>query len=309
MKLFNKLLLTLGLVGAISILPSCQSVDTSEVTIILPNGTPTLALGTLINEVDEEIVTDPTLLQTALITGQTDLVIAPLTAGTNLYLKNKSKYKVEAIITTNNAYLVSRGNNELTPEKLQGKSIVGFQETNTPGIMLKSYLEKYSINAETQFEANVNASVNAFKTGLCDYAVVAEPQLTSLEIQYSDLNILSLGAEICEDKNDFVPQAAIFVNPDSRDDEDVKAFLKKLEKNINTLNTKPEKYAEGLINSEISYFASYKKEVLTTALPRCNLAYKKASENKESIENFYDNCDKYINNMFQGVKPGEEFYN
>ena len=309
MKLLNKLLLTLGLVGTISVLPSCKSVDTTGVTIILPNGTPTLALGTLINEVEEEVVTDPTLLQTALITKQTDLVIAPLTAGTNLFLKGKSKYMVEAIITTNNAYLVSRGNNELTPENLQGKSIVGFQETNTPGIMLKSYLEKENINAKTQFEANVNASVNAFKTGLCEYAVVAEPQLTSLETQYTDLNILNLGDELCEGKNDFVPQAAIFVNPDSKDDEDVKAFLKKLEKNINTLNTKPEKYAEELISSEIPFFSTYKVETLKVALPRCNLAYKKASENKESIENFYDNCDKYVNNMFQGVKPSEEFYN
>ena len=168
-----------------STLPACSEVDTSEVSIILPNGTPTLALGTLINEVEEEVVTDASLLQTALISGSTDLVIAPLTAGTNLFLKNKSKYKVEAIITTNNAYLVSRGDNALTVDNLQGKEIVGFQATNTPGIMLKSYLEMNNINATVQYEANVNASVNAFKNGLCDYAVVAEPQLTNLEKAYS----------------------------------------------------------------------------------------------------------------------------
>ena len=131
MKLLNKLLLTLGVVSAVSLMPSCASVDTSEVSIILPNGTPAIAGGTLLNEVNSEVVTDSTLLQTALVSGETDFVIAPLILGTNLYLKGKSKYQLEAIITTNNAYLVS--NNELTPASLQGKNIaiVGFKNKLT----------------------------------------------------------------------------------------------------------------------------------------------------------------------------------
>ena len=68
MKLLNKLLLTLGVVSAVSLMPSCASVDTSEVSIILPNGTPAIAVGTLLNEVNSEVVTDSTLLQTALTT-------------------------------------------------------------------------------------------------------------------------------------------------------------------------------------------------------------------------------------------------
>lgn len=308
MKKIATLALTLGLLAT---LPSCSvEVDTSEVSIILPNGTPALAMGTLLNEVDSEVVTDATLLQAALVSTQDkyDLVIAPLTAGTNLYLKGKSNYKLEAVITTNNAYLVSRGENALTSDALQGKEITGFQETNTPGIILKTYIEKFDINATTNFVGNVNQSVTAFINEQVSYAVVAEPQLTKLEAQYTDLNVLNLGAEICEEGS-FVPQAALFVNPDVKDDEDVKAFLDKLEQNINKLNSYSSTYAEELVNSGISYFSTYTKEVLTTALPRCNLAYKKGSENKESIEKFYDSCDLYVNNMFGGKKPDEEFYN
>lgn len=304
MKLLNKLLLTLGVVSAVSLMPSCASVDTSEVSIILPNGTPAIAVGTLLNEVNSEVVTDSTLLQTALVSGETDFVIAPLILGTNLYLKGKSKYQLEAIITTNNAYLVS--NNELTPASLQGKNIVAFQQTNTPGIMLETYLEVNSITANVQYEANVNQSVTAFKNGNCEYALVAEPQLTALESQYPNLNILNIGNEICE-KGEFVPQAALFVNPESTDDEDVVAFKKNLKKNIEKLNNKSKEYAKDLLDSGITYFSTYSQETLEKALPRCNLAYMQAKDNKDTIIAYYDSCDKY-NNTFSGARPSEEFY-
>lgn len=305
MKLLNKLLLTLGLVSAVTVLPSCSKVDTSEVSIILPNGTPALAMGTLLNEVNAEVVTDSSLLQTALVTGQTDFVIAPLILGTKLFLNSKSNYKLEAVITTNNAYLVS--NNELTINSLQDKEIVGFQQTNTPGIMLETYLEMNNISASVQYEANVNQSVAAFKNGAAEYALVAEPQLTQLEKAYPNLNVLNIGNEICE-KGEFVPQAALFVNPNSIDDEACKAFMKNLNKNIERLNKKPDVYANELLESGISYFKSYSVDVLTTALPRCNLAYKRGIDNVESISNYYNSCDKY-NATFNGLRPNEEFYN
>lgn len=305
MKNINKLLLTLGLVGTISLLPSCSKVDTSEVSIILPNGTPALAMGTLLNEVSAEVVTDSALLQTALVTGQTDFVIAPLILGTKLFINSKSSYVLEAVITTNNAYLVS--NNELTKDALQNKEIVGFQQTNTPGIMLETYLEMNNISASVQYEANVNQSVAAFKNGLTEYALVAEPQLTQLEKTYPNLNVLNIGNEICE-KGEFVPQAALFINPNSVNDEDCKAFMKNLNKNIERLNRKSDVYASELIESGISYFKSYSVDVLTTALPRCNLAYKRGIDNVESISSYYDSCDKY-NATFNGLRPNENFYN
>ena len=307
MKIINKMLLTLGLVGTLGSLSSCTKVDTSEVSIILPNGTPALAMGTLLNDVDAEVVTDSALLQTALVTGKTDFVIAPLILGTKLFVNSKSSYILEAVITTNNAYLVS--NNELTPASLQGKEIVGFQKTNTPGIMLETYLEMNNISASVQYEANVNQSVAAFKNSSTEYALVAEPQLTQLEQTYPNLNVLNIGEEICE-KGEFIPQAALFINPNSVNDEDCKAFMKNLNKNIERLNRKSKGYAEELIESEISYFKNYSVEVLTKALPRCNLAYKRGIDNIESISNYYESCDKYSGNAtFNGLRPNENFFN
>ena len=279
---------------------------TARVSIILPNGTPTLALGELLkSENDVEVVTDTTLLQTALTTGSTDLVICPLTMATNLYLKGKSTYKVEAIITTNNTYLVSR--NALEPySNLNGKSIVGFNEKNTPGIILKMFYNQNNIEANTQYEANVNASLNAFQNGNTEYAVISEPQLSQLQKTVSDLNILNLGEIVTKD---FIPQAAIFVKADKAEDENVKYFLNQIKNNLKEMNENPEEYANKLMGIDYAYFNNLTKEVIVSSIPRMNLQYLKAKEYKRVIEQFYSLCDTYCNNLFGGSVPDENFYN
>lgn len=277
---------------------------TRKVSVIMPSGTPVLALGGLFGEENDlEVVTDTTLLQTALITKSVDIVIAPLTMGTNLFLKGKSTYKLEAIVTTNNTYLIS--NSSIAPVDLQGKTIVGFNENNTPGIILKMYLEQNSIECTTQFEANVNASVNAFTQGNAEYAVVAEPQLTKLRKQFPNLNYLNLATTLTEE---FIPQAAIYVNSETASDENVIHFLNEIRDNIYYMNTNPNEYVDSIMGRH-PYFETLGAEILKESIPTTNVSYHKASEHKDIINEFYTNIDKYANNMFGGVVPGENFYN
>lgn len=306
MKRSLKLIILLLVFVMSFVLVGCKEfVPTRKVSVIMPSGTPVLALGGLINEENDiEVVTDTTLLQTALVTKSVDVVICPLTMATNLYLKGKSTYKLEAIITTNNAYLIS--NNDLSDyQNLNGKFIVGFNEKNTPGVMLKMFLEQNNINAEVQFEANVNASVNAFTNGNTEYALVAEPQLTKLKMANPNLNVLNLGDLVSET---FVPQAAIFVNSDTCEDENVVNFLKEVEENINFMNDKPEEYIDSVINNH-PYFNQMGAEVLKKSIPTTSVDYLKASKNKKAIEAFYANVDKYADNFFGGLTPDENFYN
>lgn len=289
-------------------LASCKNDEdfepTRKVSVIMPSGTPVLALGGLLDESNDiEVVTDTTLLQTALTTNAVDIVICPLTMGTNLYLKGKSTYKVEAIVTTNNAYLIS--NSKIDEASLSGKTIVGFNENNTPGIMLKMYIEQNNISCTTQFEANVNASVNAFTQGNAEYAVVAEPQLTKLKKANPSLNVLNLGDEVSDT---FVPQAAIFVNSETASDPNVVNFLKEVKENIEYMNENPNEYVDSVMNNH-PYFTTMGAEILKSSIPTTSVNYLKASQNKTSIEAFYANIDKYCNNMFGGKTPDEGFYN
>lgn len=294
------------IVIAAFILSGCKKEfePTRKVSVIMPSGTPVLALGGLLNEENDfEVVTDTTLLQTALTTNDVDVVICPLTMGTNLFLKGKSTYKLEAIVTTNNAYLIS--NESLEYSNLNGKTIVGFNENNTPGIMLKMFIEQNAISAELQFEQNVNASVSAFTTGNAAYAVVAEPQLTKLKQANPNLNVINLGDKV---SSTFVPQAAIFVNSRTRDDINVIHFLKKVEENIKFMNEKPSEYIESVFDNH-PYFKTMGSEVLIKSIPTTSVDYLKASSHKASINEFYKNIDKYANNMFGGKTPDDSFYN
>ena len=287
-------------------LVACKDFEpTRRVSVIMPSGTPVLALGGVMDgENDIEVVTDTTLLQTALVTKQVDIVICPLTMATNLYLKGKSTYKLEAIVTTNNAYLIS--NNDLSNySNLNGKFIVGFNENNTPGIMLKMFLEQNNIDATVQFEANVNASVNAFTNGSTEYALVAEPQLTKLKNANPNLKVLNLGDLVSDI---FVPQAAIFVNSDTCNDENVIHFLERIEANIKNMNKNPEEYIDSVFNNH-PYFNQMGADVLKASIPTANVGYYKASKNKDAINAFYKNVDKYVNNFFGGKTPDENFYN
>ena len=302
LKIFSLLLvLVLSL-----ILVACKDFEpTRKVSVIMPSGTPVLALGGVMDgENDIEVVTDTTLLQTALITKSVDIVICPLTMATNLYLKGKSTYKLEAILTTNNAYLIS--NNDLSDySSLNGKFIVGFNENNTPGIILKMFLEQNNIQALVQYEANVNMSVNAFTNGNTEYAVVAEPQLTKIKNANPNLNVLNLGDLVSDT---FVPQAAIFVNSDTCEDENVIHFLKRVKENIEFMNEKPNEYIDSVMNNH-GYFKQMGADVLKQSIPTTSVDYLEADKNKAAINAFYANIDKYVNNMFGGKTPDENFYN
>ena len=304
-RIFKYFVLILMLVLSITLVACKDFEPTRRVSVIMPSGTPVLALGGVMDgENDIEVVTDTTLLQTALVTKQVDIVICPLTMATNLYLKGKSTYKLEAIITTNNAYLISK--NDLSDySSLNGKFIVGFNEQNTPGIMLKMFLEQNNIQATVQFEANVNASVNAFTNGNAEYALVAEPQLTKLKNANPNLNVLNLGELVSET---FVPQAAIFVNSDTCKDENVVHFLERIKENIEFMNKKPNEYIDSVFNNH-PYFNQMGADVLKASIPTANVGYYKASKNKDAINAFYKNVDKYVNNFFGGKTPDENFYN
>ena len=68
------------------LLASCSE-QTTKVSIIVPNGTPYLAIAGLLEEeqVEIDVVNGPSNLQSALVSASHDIVIAPINLGANLY--------------------------------------------------------------------------------------------------------------------------------------------------------------------------------------------------------------------------------
>ena len=275
----------------------------SDVSIITPSGTPLFALGNLLSNLENlEIVNDPTLLQTALIKGETDIVICPLTLGTNLYLNKKSSYKLFSVITINNTYLVS--NSTITDyNSLNNETIVSFNENNTPGVMTKMFLSKHNITAEVIYEANVNMATQAFLSGNTNYAVVSEPQLTQIEMK-KDISYIDLSDSV---EADFIPQAVLFVNANKTNDSEVLKVLNQIELNVKEIQNNTSDYITTLLGTNNQFINTLGSQVLERALPRSNISFYKAKENKETIIQFYNYLNETIN-LFKGNIPDEDFY-
>jgi NitT/TauT family transport system substrate-binding protein len=294
----------------------CDSKIKNEITVILPSGTPLIAVGGLLEEenVDYTIVSGADLLTTALISQSHDIVIAPLTLGMKLFMNESSPYKMYAIITLGNTYIVSREATSLNSiADVNNQEIMAFGQNNTPDIILKAALEDNKYQANITYQTGVNDIVPFF---VCSgsscaeapkYILSAEPTITTLELKYGlSLNIINL-QDVLSEEHEVIPQAAIFVNPNSSYLEDIEVFMKKLEKNVDELNQKTDSYVDKIINS-YDFFTKTGADVLKRSIPRSNIEFLLAKEHKEIVVAYCNLLNKYNNKILGGLVVDEEIY-
>ena len=283
---------------------SCGKVELeNEVTIITPYGTPYLALGGLLNEDNVKIdaVNGADGLKTALVKGEYDVVIAPINLGAQLFNKGNSKYVIEAVITMNNAFIVTDSTNKLDSIKdLVGQKVLAFGQTGIPGSVLKTLYtnNKFDQNLIDFSQASSSAVYSLFAGGSSDakYALMSEPEISKLVLNdKKDIKTLDLTKELGVD----VPQACIYVNPNSQKQNDINSLLKIIENNIKSLNKNPSKYADEIISLDRT-FEAMTKEVIVRSIPLTNIVYKEADNFKIEINN--------ILSILKVPNPSEEFY-
>ena len=285
-------------------LASCGNVKVeNEVKIITPYGTPYLALGGLLNEENVKIdaVNGADGLKTALVKGEYDVVVAPINLGAQLFNKGNSKYVIEAVITMNNAYIITENGNKLDSIKdLEGQKVLGFGQTGIPGSVLKTLYTNNDLDQSLiDFsQASSSAVYSIFAGGSSDakYALMSEPEISKLVLNdKKEVKSLDLTKELGVD----VPQACIYVNPNSEKQNDIDNLLKLIENNIKSLNKNPSKYADEVIALDRT-FEAMTKEVIVRSIPLTNIVYKEASNFKTEINN--------ILTILGVPNPSEEFY-
>lgn len=283
---------------------SCSKEEDSKVTIITPYGIPFISVARLNNDksISIEAVSGAEHLQSALSSASYDIVIAPLNLGANLYNAGKSNYKIASVITSNNAYIVSRVEDPLNSiDDLIDKEIMAFGKNGIPGSLIRKLYQDNDCldinNLDNNFFDSSASVYGMFKSSdTIKYALMSEPEITKLRIK-DNINVNTL--DLCSLLNiDFVPQACIFVKEKS---DRIDNVLKKIEENINYLNLNNSKYGEEIISIDKS-LSSMGLDVLTKSLAKANICYKEASSCKSDIENILLilNC--------KAVLPNEGFY-
>lgn len=292
----------------IMVLCSCSNLNNdrlnSEVSIITPKGIPFLSIGGLLEEENLfiERVSGADNLQTALVSGSHDIVIAPINLGAKLYSLGKSQYKIAAVLTSNNAYIVTKEENKLDSiNDLINEKVIAFGSTGIPGNILKLiYNQNDSLNTDDiDFSFSSSAEVYSVFAGNSThskYALMSEPETTKLKLK-DNINVKKL--DLCALLGVDVPQACVFINPNSINKDDINKVLNMIDENIKYLNEKPIDYAKKVINLDKT-FELMGEEIIYSSIPYTNIEYKTAYESKEEIQNILS---------VLGVKlPDDEFY-
>ncbi len=282
----------------------CEKKDEKTYKVILPSGTPLIAFGALLDDenFNVEIVNGSDPLQAAFVGGEYDIIVAPFNLGAKLYLAGKSKYLIDAIITTNNTYLISK-NEYASLNDIKDKKVLAYGAGSMPFVGVKALSDDLSLNLNitplNSGVADVAASFLAQKEDY-DLYMMAEPNLTILkdktELFYFD---------VAKELNKTLVQACLFVNPESNVSDVV---LNKIQNNIKSLNDKPEEYAKEVLNKN-EFFAKLGEDNLKKSIPNCNIVYKKAIDNKDIVNSTYELLNKYVPNLLNGSKPDEGFFN
>ncbi|HEY8443733.1 MAG TPA: hypothetical protein VIL24_02930 [Clostridia bacterium] len=303
------LLLVVALSGVF--LTSCG--ETSQAKMLVPNGITLIAVGGLYDNPDIKIenVDGPDNLQVELMKKNYDIIIAPLNLGAKLYNAGKSVYKLDAMITFGNVYIVSKGAAlDETLSSLAGKKIIAFGQNATPGIVLRAALKAKGVEAdEIVYQNSVQEVVGLFtgENSEYDYALVAEPVLSQLTLK-KKLSLIRVDLqEVLETEMEAIPQAGVFVNSESKRRKIINQVLGELKSNIQNLNQNPEEYAEKIVEYH-EQFKALSKEVITSAIQNGNVIdYKKAKDNKDVLEKYFDLLISQNKNLLD-KKPEESFY-
>lgn len=298
-KMKNKLV---WLLLSSALLFSCKpNAPTQKLSVIVPSGSPLLALGGVINELDYEVTVGPDLLPVAFSKGEKDLVVAPITIGAKLYNLEKSKYQLGAVLGWSNLHILSRTPvNEISD--LAGKSVLAFAEHSTPGIMLR--LATKQLGVEITYLKAVSDVGGPFINKQYDYVLISEPILSkimaSMQEEVYTFPLQNVGGL------PKIAQFGIFVNPDINLKSYTK-FMDKLELNIKALNEDPKSYAEKILNLD-PLFESLGISVIENAIPRLDLAFNKALDVKEEVNNYLEYLVSVDENIIGSTVVNDSFY-
>lgn len=283
--------------------------EDAKLKVTLPNGIPLISVaGTLTEDIEYNNVTGPNLLVTAFTSKEADIIVAPINLGAKLYNSGNSSYKLDSVIGFLNTYIVSIDEPLTSLADLDGKTLAAFGETNIPGITLRCALASENVNPNITYYNAINDGVAFFLKGDYQYLLTSEPVLSNLRKKVSNLKYLSIADVLYKTTElDLVPQAAIFVNSESKNTRKIAKFITAVENNITNLNRDPQGYANFIYQKD-EYLESMKEDLIASSIPLSNIEFKKAIDIKEDIEKFFNLLLTEDAALVGGKLPDQAFY-
>lgn len=317
MKKLLVLLLALTLIGCSSNNNEEETVDIDNLSIVCPAGAPSLAFYGELNN-DKFATSDAASIMPELKSDNGSDVIVIDTVNGIKTLVGGAPYKLAANITFGNFFIAATGNDE-DNKMTEDDYIVLFSQGATPDLLFH-YLYGNEYDSNIHYVAAVSDAAACLikeinisddertidEEPYVDYVMIAEPALTAALAQNESAYIY----ENIQNKYDLTTghglvQASVFVS-NRLSDEQVNAYLDKLKNSITNLQNDSNVFVDAiadLADAEVKeIFGIPNAKIATIVLEKnsIGLGYKKAIDNKESI-------DEYIS-MFDLAETDERIY-
>ena len=282
--------------------------EQKEVSVIMPTGTPALALAefAMTNDyVKAEVVAGSDPLVAAFTSKSHDVIVAPVNLGAKMYSVYQ-EYVLYKTFVWGNLYLASKG--ELNSFKdLDGKKVIAFGKNSTPDIVMQALLKHHSdINVTIEYVSDVSEANTLLASGKAEIVVTAEPAISKLKSKFN-LSIIDLQEEWAEmTGNESYPQAGIFVKKSITGKKYIKDALNDMKEAVINANQDPTNCANHAVNLHTS-FETLGVETLVSAIPNCH--YQILESDKEAV-NYYLQMmiDLGFSKQMGGSLPVDEFY-
>ena len=216
-----------SLMVAALLLAGCSTTTTNEpVKVLSPTGAPALSLLEAASEESEntfEFVTGSEVVSAELVKDDSeyDIIIAPVNLGAKMIDAGKSPYRLKAVITWGNLYLVGTSENALNEEG----TFATFGEGSVTDFVLRQAVDLDNITPEIVMYSSAQDVQGALLSGNANCGMLAEPAVTAtiqkakeqgIELQVIENLQTAYQEKMGTDLEGF-PQAAIFVKEGSED--------------------------------------------------------------------------------------------
>ena len=257
-------------------------VKTEKIKILVPQGSPELALTYLKNDddyhIDVVLGADPLLA--AFSSQSHDVIIAPTHLGVKLYASS-SDYMMLGILVFGNYYFASQSKDLVDIHDINGKEVVVFGQNQTSDIIVKHLFDAYDVNAHITYVDSI-ASANAML--ILDPSIIiltAEPSLSTLVQSYPNLNYLSLDVYYQMIEGETYPQASVFVKSTLSDGQ-----KKQIE--IDFMDSTTKLNEDVITSAELAVMQGFnmEKDVLIMAIPRSHIEYRNAYDSKSLLNRY-----------------------
>lgn len=289
-RILALVLASLLLVGCAQAAP--EPLEWTGLSIMSPKGAPAVALVPLVENGTDTIdfVDGADLLSAELVKGEYDVIVAPVNLGAMLYSKGNEAYKLYAVLTWGNLFLVGNADAIENPEK-----VALFGDKAVPGIV---YNTLYGSNEAYQGEFfNAVADVQAqLLTAQYDLGLLAEPLVTATLAKAKENNLnLTVIADVqaewlAQTGFDNFPQAGLFIKADA--DEATLAqiearYASLVEFNISA-DADPATIVEPIDTIGAAVLGVPSGALVSKAWDGLNISVQNSTDSKEAVEAFLE---------------------